>query len=272
MKAWIATLLLLIVAAGARADDALHAPWTALLQAHVVWSPDGTASTVDYHGFARDRTALTAYLDSLAAVPQSRFDAWPKAERQAFLINAYNAQTVALILTRWPDLESIKDLGGLFSSPWKQRYFDLLGAHRSLDEVEHALLRGAPDFDEPRIHFAVNCASIGCPALRPDAYTGAALDAQLDDQTRRFLRDRSRNRYDPASGVLTVSKIFDWYAEDFEQGHRGSRSVTGFLGGYAGELAELSEARGRIGRGAVELAYSDYDWALNVAPVVERSR
>jgi hypothetical protein len=271
MKVLIATLFALILASGARADDALHAPWGALLREHVAWTAEGTASTVDYHGFARDRAALTAYLDALGAVPPARYEAWPKAQRQAFLINAYNAQTVALILTRWPEIESIKELGGLFSSPWKQRYFDLLGARRSLDEVEHELLRGAPDFDEPRIHFAVNCASIGCPALRPEAYTGAALDAQLDDQTRRFLRDRSRNRYDPASGVLTVSKIFDWYAEDFERGLRGTLSVADFLGEYAGELAELSEARGRIGRGAVDLAYSDYDWALNAAPVSERS-
>jgi hypothetical protein len=271
MKAWLAAALLLL-AAGARADDALHAPWTALLREHVAWNAAGTASTVDYDGFARDRAALDAYLTALAAVPQARFDGWPKADRQAFLINAYNAQTVALVLTRWPDLESIKDLGGLFSSPWKQRYFDLLGTRRSLDEVEHGLLRGAPDFDEPRIHFAVNCASIGCPALRPEAYTAAALDAQLDDQTRRFLRDRSRNRYDPARGLLTVSKIFDWYAGDFERGLRGSRSVADFLGAYAGELAELSEARGRIGRGAVDLDYSDYDWALNIAPTTDGSR
>jgi hypothetical protein len=228
----------------------------------VHWNTEGTATTVDYAGFARDRAALKAYLAALSAVPRADFDAWPKAERTAFLVNAYNAYTVELILSAWPDLASIKDLGSLLRSPWKQRFFVLLGAQRHLDDVEHGLLRGAPDFDEPRIHFAVNCASIGCPALRPEAYTAAALEAQLDDQTRRFLRDRTRNRYDAATATLAVSPIFDWYEDDFA---RASGSVEAWLARYAGELADLPEARGRIGRGAVSLDFTDYDWALNAA-------
>ena len=264
MKAWLAAALLLL-AAGARADDALHVPWTALLQRHVAWNAEGTASTVDYDGFARDRAALDAYLTALAAVPQASFDGWHKAERQAFLINAYNAQTVALILTRWPDLESIKDLGGLFSSPWKQRYFDLLGARRSLDEVEHGLLRGAPDFDEPRIHFAVNCASIGCPALRNEAYVAERLDAQLEDQTKRFLSDRSRNRYAPNSNTLEVSKIFDWYGSDFRSGDRGKADLPAFFARYASQMSDTPEAQQRIRDGTAKIVFLDYDWALNDA-------
>lgn len=132
----------------------------------------------------------------------------------AFLINAYNAATVALILTRYPELDSIKELGSLLRSPWKRRFVDLLGARRSLDDIEHELLREAPDFAEPRIHFAVNCASLGCPALRPEAYEAERLEAQLADQTRRFLRDRSRNRL--ADGSL-------WLAppHGFRGAHRG---------------------------------------------------
>lgn len=254
--------LLVLVVQPARAFDPAHAAWSDLLARHVRWSAGGTASTVDYAGFARDREALKAYLDALSAVPRAEFDTWPDAERTTFLVNAYNAFTVELILTAWPEVESIKDLGSLLRSPWRRRFFVLLGAERHLDEVEHGLLRGAPGFNEPRIHFAVNCASIGCPALRPEAFVAARLDAQLDDQARRFLRDRSRNRYDTARATLVVSPVFDWYGEDFE---RAAGSVESWLARYAAELADIPEARGRIGRGAVSLDFTDYDWSLNAA-------
>lgn len=267
MRSFAALLLFLLgaLAAPAHAFDAGHAAWTTLLERHVRWNPEGTATTVDYAGFARDRAALQAYLDALSAVPRADFDRWPADQRTAFLLNAYNAFTVELVLGAWPNLESIKDLGSLLRSPWKRRFFVLLGEERHLDDVEHGLLRGAPGFDEPRIHFAVNCASIGCPALRPEAYVAARLDAQLDDQTRRFLRDRTRNRFDVASNTLIVSRIFDWYAEDFERGPGGTRSVAGFLAAYADELAATPEARARIARGTVTLDYSDYDWTINAA-------
>jgi hypothetical protein len=253
---------LCLAAAPARAFDHQHAAWSALLERHVRWNAEGTATTVDYGGFARDRAALRAYLDALSAVARPEFDRWAKDQRTAFLLNAYNAYTVELILAAPPGIASIKDLGSLLRSPWKRRFFVLLGAERHLDDVEHGLLRGAADFAEPRIHFAVNCASIGCPALRPEAYAAARLDAQLDDQTRRFLRDRTRNRFDAASGSLRVSPIFDWYGEDFE---RAAGSLEAWLAGYAAELSEVAEARARIGRGAVEIDWSDYDWALNGA-------
>lgn len=261
----ICALLLALAAvapSGASADHG-DAAWTALLARHVHWNEAGTATAVDYDGFARDRAALDAYLAALAAVPVADFERWPRAERMAFLINAYNAATVALVLDHEPGLASIKDIGGWFSSPWKQRYVDLFGATRTLDEIEHELLRGAPDFDEPRIHFAVNCASIGCPALRPEAYAGDRLAAQLDDQTRRFLRDRTRNHWQAAAATLTLSKIFDWYGEDFSRG--GFDGVADFAARHAAELADTAEARGRIGRGAFDIDYGDYDWSLNRA-------
>lgn len=254
---------LCFVVGPARAFDASHAAWSNLLSRHVAWTADGTTSTVDYAGFARDRAALKAYLDALSAVPQAEFERWPKAQRDAFLINAYNAYTVELILSAWPNLKSIKDLGSLLSSPWKKRFFVLLGAQRHLDEVEHSLLRGAEDFDEPRIHFAVNCASIGCPALRPEAFTADRLEAQLEDQTRRFLSDRSRNRWDAAADTLYLSSIFDWYKGDFESGWRGSRSVTAFVARYPTALGVDAASAARIAAGEVEIEYLDYDWKLN---------
>ena len=149
--------------------------------------------------FAADRAELEAYLSSLGAVTVSQFEAWPRAERLAFLINAYNAHMVQKVLTRYPDLRSVWDFGRLFGNPFKDAFFTLLGQRTSLDGIEQDMLRKPGAYDEPRVHFALNCASVGCPMLREEAYVGARLEAQLEDQARRFLSDRSRNRYDPSS-------------------------------------------------------------------------
>lgn len=240
--------------------DRSHSQFNALLQKHVEWSRSGTASEVDYAGLLADRAQLKKYLDSLALVRADEFAAWPAADRQAFLINAYNAATIDLVLKHYPGLKSIKDLGGLFSSPWKQVFVPLLGKRRSLDGLEHGLLRGARDYRDPRIHFAINCASIGCPALRPEAYVGSRLQVQLDDQTRRFLRDASRNHYDAGSGALRVSRIFDWYGDDFV---RLAGGVRAFLARYPGELGLDPVTSGRLVSGKLVLTYRDYDWTLN---------
>nr|MBP6544776.1 DUF547 domain-containing protein [Piscinibacter sp.] len=182
-----------------------------------------------------------------------------------FLINAYNAFTVELILTRWPKLESIKDLGSLLQSPWKPKWVPLLGGKVSLDDIEHAMLRQRGRYDDPRVHFAVNCASIGCPALREEAFDAARLDAQLDEQALRFMSDRTRNRYDAAAGRLQVSKIFDWFGEDFRLGHRGIASLPAFLARYAEVLADAPADRERIRSGQAGIGFLDYDWKLNDA-------
>lgn len=245
-----------------------HAPWTALLAKHVRWVPtgaQGVTTVVDYAGFRRDRAALQAYTDALARVPEQRYAAWSKAERYAFLINAYNAYTVALIADAPANTASIKDLGSLLRSPWSKAAFPLLGQTRSLDDIEHGLLRGAAWFDEPRIHFAVNCASIGCPALRPEAFVAARLEAQLQDQTQRFLRDRSRNRWNADDEVLEISSIFDWYGGDFEQGHRGANTLGAFLAQYGGELGLAPAQIAALREGDIDIEFTDYDWRLNAA-------
>jgi hypothetical protein len=251
--------------AAAQAFDHAHAGWTALLRKHVRVQRGGQATQVAYAGFAADRAALKAYLDSLSAVTPAAFAAWPKAERAAFLMNAYNAFTVELILTRYPDLKSIKDLGSLLSSPWKPKWIPLLGAKVSLDDIEHAMLRKRGDYDDPRVHFAVNCASIGCPALREEAFVAARLDAQLDEQTLRFMSDRTRNRFNAQRGRLELSKIFDWYGEDFRLGHRGIASLPAFAARFADQLADAAADRERIRGAGVDIGFTDYDWALNDA-------
>ena len=256
-------LAALTAAASGERFDHRHQALTDVLSGHVHWLASGHASGVDYAGLKRDPAGLQAYLRTLSSVTRPEFERWSMPQRRAFLINAYNAFTLELVLTEYPDLESIRDLGGLLSSPWKLRFFSLLGKRRSLDEVEHDLIRGAADFDDPRIHFAVNCASIGCPALRPEAYLAEALDEQLEDQTRRFLGDRGRNRAEPRAARLVVSPIFDWYGEDFSRGLRGARSVAGFLAAHAEPLGMSPAEQAALLGGKWSIAYGDYDWSLN---------
>ncbi len=263
MSRVLISLLLSALMTPAWAFDHQHAAWTALLSRHVAWNAQETASTADYDGFGRDRAALASYLQALSAVRQGEFDGWTQAERRAFLINAYNAYTVELILSKYPKLQSIRDLGSLFKSPWKQQFFSLLGKPQTLDGVEHGLLRGAKDFDDPRIHFAVNCASIGCPALRPEAFRPDDLDRQLEEQTERFLRDRSRNRFDVTEGTIYLSSIFDWYADDFDLPFRGAASRAAFLALYRDALGIDAATAANLAAGEIEVEFLDYDWSLN---------
>jgi hypothetical protein len=267
-RALLAALAASALPAAAQTFDHTHAAWTTLLKKHVVLLRGGQASQLRYAGMAADRAALKAYLASLSAVGADGFAAWSKPQQMAFLINAYNAFTVELILTKYPDLGSIKDLGNLLRSPWKPAWIPLLGQTLSLDDIEHGRLRAKGRYDDPRIHFAVNCASIGCPMLREEAYVAERLDAQLDEQARRFLADRTRNRWDAAKGRLLVSKIFDWYGDDFRQGHQGITSVPAFFARHADLLADAPADRARIRAGSgFDIGFLDYDWALNDAAV-----
>ena len=246
--------------------DHSHVDWTQLLKRHVVLLNDGKASQVRYAGMALDRAPLKRYLQSLSLVEQSAFETWPSSQQQAFLINAYNAFTVELILTRYPDLKSIKDIGSVFSSPWKLQWITLLGRKLSLDEIEHGLLRKPGAYDEPRVHFAVNCASVGCPMLREEAYVANRLEFQLSQQTQRFMSDRSRNRWNNPAARLELSKIFDWYGKDFRQGHKGIASLEAFAASHADLLADAPADRAQLRSRRFDIAFLDYDWSLNDAP------
>lgn len=241
--------------------DHSYAAWDALLKKHVRWLPDGKQSRANYKGFAADRAALKAVLDTMSAVPQATFDGWSKPQQMAFLINAYNAFTVEIILTRYPDIKSIKELGLFNRGPWKNAFFTLLGSKRHLDWIEHEQLR--PVYKEPRIHAAVNCASIGCPALRDEAFTAAKLETQLEDGMRRFMGDRTRNRV--RNGQVEVSAIFKWFKEDFNSGHRGYRQLEDVFAAYAEQLSDKPEEQAALRAKTLPVRHLDYDWSLNDA-------
>ena len=202
---------------------------------------------VDYQGFKNEETKLDQYLRVLEKTDTNRLQ---RNQQFAFYINAYNAWTIKLILGAYPAVKSIKDLGSLFKSPWKKRICRIDGDIITLDHIEHKILR--PRFKDPRVHFAINCASKGCPPLRSEPYMGSKLDQQLNDMAKAFINDKTRNRLE--GPILYVSKIFKWFEEDF------NKDVVGFFLRYAeGNLKKQLE----INREKIRIKYLDYDWVLN---------
>ncbi|OQW50437.1 MAG: hypothetical protein A4S09_01190 [Proteobacteria bacterium SG_bin7] len=238
-----------------------HSPWNEMLKRNVVIINQGHASRVSYRNFKADEKKLNIYLETLSAVRREDFDKWSEAERLAFLFNGYNAFTVKLILTKYPDLKSIKDLGSFFSSPWKKKFFKLFGDACSLDKIEHEMIR--KNFKEPRVHFAVNCASIGCPMLLNEAFNPDKLNVQLEQGLKSFLSDSTRNTYNKQSNTIEVSKIFDWYSEDFEKGYQGYNSVADVFAKYPELLTNEVSSQKAIKIKSVPIKYLNYDWNLN---------
>ncbi len=202
---------------------------------------------VDYQGFKNEEAKLDQYLKVLENTDPK---ALSRNEQFAFYVNGYNAWTIKLILSAYPGVESIKDLGSFFKSPWKKKLCRIDGGVITLDDIEHNILR--PRFKDPRVHFAVNCASKSCPPLRSEPYQGSILDQQLDDAAQAFINNPLLNRLE--GNKLYVSEIFDWFEEDFND------DVIGFFLKYArGDLKKQLEAN----RGNIKLKYLDYDWSLN---------
>lgn len=257
----IASIIVLAMFTSVLQAKPLHENWNTLLAQHVSPVNKGHSTSVDYTGFLAQRSQLKDYLKELEQISQSDFDKWTDNKKLAFLINAYNAWTVELILTEYPDLKSIRDLGSFFRSPWEKSFIPLLGNTYSLDDIEHELIRGDNKYQEPRIHFAVNCASIGCPALREEAYEESKLEIQLEEQTQRFLSDKSRNYIQGKQ--LYLSSIFKWYKGDFEKGFRGANSLESFLLLYPESLKLSENERITLKNNEMEIDFLDYDWQLN---------
>ncbi len=245
--------------------DHTHAAWSALLKKHVVVIDGGKASQMRYAEIAKDRAALKSYLESLAKVSEADFKGWSKNQQLAFLINAYNANMVEKVLLRYPNIKSVWDYGKLIGNPFKDNFINLFGRRMTLDNIEHDTIRAKGVYDDPRIHMAVNCASIGCPMLREEAFVADKLDAQLEEQVTRFVSDKSRNRYGTANNALEVSEIFKWYAVDFTSGLKGIRSREQFFAKYANLLSDNADHQKIIREGKAEIRHLDYDWNLNDA-------
>lgn len=234
-----------------------HGPYNALLAEYV-----NERGMVDYARLQENQeTALRPYLRALARTDPSNLS---EDARLAFWVNAYNALALKLIVENYP-VESIRDVkpSGLpfipkINSPFKLEVSEVAGKKRTLDEIEHDIIR--KEFpEEPRIHAAVVCAAMSCPELRQEAYTGARLDDQLDDQMRMFLRDRNKNRIPAGENQIRLSKIFDWYGGDFAQ--EGTSKQTAVMDMAAGYFED--ERARKLRRGTYDVSYLDYDWSLN---------
>ena len=203
--------------------------------------------TVNYAGFKSEEDKLDRYLDLLQTVDPKTLS---RDEQFAFYTNAYNAWTIKLILKKYPKINSIRELGIFNRGPWKKKVVQLKDHPVSLDHIEHEILR--PRFQDPRVHFAINCAAKSCPPLRSEPYLEKKLDQQLDDSTRSFINNP--NNYRLKGRDLYVSRIFKWFSEDFNE------DALGFFLKYAeGQLKKNLETNLQ----KINIKYLEYDWSLN---------
>lgn len=231
-------------------EDGMHQVWDALLRKHV------QAGWVSYQGFQNEEAELDSYLKILAETDPQGLS---REGQLAFWINAYNAFTVKLILRRYPKLESIRDFWG----PWKKKDWVVHGKKMSLDDIEHGTIRA--DFQDPRIHAAVNCASKSCPDLLSEAFVPSRLEAQLDGALRGFLADSEKGlKFGVEKGylygsskVLRLSKIFDWYGKDF-----GSNQAE-VLEALAPYFPAAAQDFWKTHQEEISVKYLGYDWTLN---------
>lgn len=224
-----------------QASPPSHETWNEQLQQFV-----DTQGQVDYEAWLKERDKLKEYLSTLSEHPPH--SGWTKPEQLAYWINAYNAFTVDLILEHYP-IDSIKKIGRkiqipMVNSVWDWKFFEIGGVAYDLNMIEHQILRDA--FQEPRIHFALNCASDSCPILRSEAYQAEQLDEQLDEQAKSFINDPKRN----AISEGRISAIFNYYKEDFE---KDGTDLHNYIEQYANR--DLPDPE--------KLKYKSYDWLLN---------
>jgi hypothetical protein len=223
-----------------------HAIWNRLLQKHV--APDGL---VNYKGFIADKDSLNIYLNALSAGAPTKQAS--KNEKLAYWLNVYNAFTIKLIIDHYP-LKSIKDIGPanqviFINTPWDKKFFKIGTRTMTLNTLEHRIIRN--QFHDPRIHFALNCASMSCPVLRPESYEASKLNEQLDEQAKLFVNDTTRNKITP--NKAEISSIFKWYGRDFRKW--GKTTVSKYLNKYSNTPITNN----------TNIDYLTYNWQLNEA-------
>jgi hypothetical protein len=232
---------------------------------------------VDYATLQKNRTPLESFIREMGALSEETYAGWIEADQIAFWINAYNAITLKAIIDNYPikkgglikrslyPANSIRQIDGV----WKKNTISIIGQDITLDAIEHKVLRAL--FDEPRIHFAIVCASISCPSLLSEAYEAEKLEAQLDDQARRFLADSGKFEIDESDKTIYLSPILDWFEEDFLDHYNLDQAITGrskklgaVLDFVRVHLDDVQAAR--LTDATYKIEYLDYDWSLNEQP------
>ncbi len=236
----LACLLAIFTSSTVWAFDHTHAGLNEVLKTYV-----NSEGMVNYGALKVNRYALDGYLEKTGAISETAFKGWTRDQRLAFLINVYNAETLQLIIDNYP-VKSIKKIGSLFGQPWDVESVTLFGKKTTLNHIEHKILR--PKYKEPRVHFVIICAAMGCPPLRNEAFVPENLDEQLDARGRVFLGQKNKNKVD--GKILYLSPIFDWFTEDFTENGSLQDFVTPFF---------ASDIKGR----KFKIKYTSYDWSLN---------
>ena len=228
-----------------------HASWDRVLKAYV-----SAAGEVDYAAIKRNSKDLDQYIAQLArSSPTSRPELFPsRAARLAYWINAYNAFVTRGVVNHYPT-RSVRDLGVLYGFFWRN-YYTAGGVSMTLRSLENDILR--KEFADPRIHFAIVCASLSCPMLARDAFTEPNVESLLDAQARRFINQRRNVNIDAQKNSVTLSRIFDWYRQDFV-GSGSRRPLLDYVRRY------LTPERQRSLRALKNpsIGFFDYDWAIN---------
>lgn len=227
-----------------------HSRFDALLKKQV------KDARVDYAALQAQPGELNGYLDALAKISPAAFARLPQSDRLACLLNLYNAATLKLITDHYP-LSSIRSIGVLPGAAWRDRRVRFGGQIMTLEYLENKIIRA--EYREPRIHFALVCAANGCPPLRSEAYAGARLNRQLDEQARQFLGESAKNHFDARTQTLHLSPIFQWYEADFT-------AAAGSLAEYVQRYLPRTQRDALAASQKVAVAFTKYDWALNDSP------
>lgn len=250
--------------------DQSHSVYNSLLKKYV------KNGRVDYSGFIASKQEFVSYLNTLGSVKQSEYGSWTEKEKLAFWINAYNAFTIKAIIDHYPITRSFSIVGLFVPSNsilqikgvWDELKFKAVGNEVTLEDIEHEILR--KEFDEPRIHMALNCASVSCPDLRNEAYVPGRLEEQLTQASTAFMNNPEKGLYiDEGDGIVKLSKIFNWFGDDFIPIYGGGHS---FQGRSEKENAALNFAlvyvdsdskKEYLKRNNFRIGYLNYDWHLN---------
>lgn len=231
--------------------DHTHSDFSQLLKEILV--SDGPQTRVSYKTLRKKAVLFNKYLKITSNIKRSLFETFSAQEQMAFLINAYNAFTLKLIVDNYP-VKSVKKIGG-FAQPAKIRFIRLLGRDFSLENIEQELRK---KYSDPRVYLTLSCASLGCPPLKNEAYQASELDRQLDEQAKSFLRDGVQNQLDTTAKTIKLSNVFETYKEEFDK----SGGILKFASKYITDDPLVVQS---LEGAEYNLSFSEYNWDLNEA-------
>ncbi len=263
LKSMVAILYLIIAGCGSAEQAKISTsfdPGYKIYATVLAKSVNGEA--IDYKQLKENRLSLDTVVAQFSALSSEAYARMTTSESMTFWINAYNAITLRSIIDAYP-VQSIRDIKGV----WKEKQWNVAGRIVTLDEIEHSILR--PDYKDPRVHFAVNCASVGCPPLLPVPFKPEQLDSQLHEVSAQFVNHLTRNKIDINRATISTTQIFEWFGDDFIALYGGDQqfsylekkdaAIMNFIYTYANETnANLLSSYEKW-----SLEYYDYDWSLN---------